>query len=71
MRIRDRIKSVVRVRAADLLPSPTNWRVHTDDQKNILQSLLAQVGLVDAVLVREAENGLQLIGTFVPRSTAK
>lgn len=61
MQIRDRIKSLIRVRAGDLLPSPKNWRVHTDDQKNVLQSLLAHVGLVDAVLVRETENGLQLI----------
>lgn len=61
MQIRDRIKSLVRVRAGDLLPSPKNWRVHTDEQRNVLQSLLADVGLVDAVLVRETENGLQLI----------
>lgn len=61
MRNRDRIKSLVRVKAGDLLPSPKNWRVHTDEQRNVLQSLLAQVGLVDAVLVRETEHGLQLI----------
>ncbi|MDB5347079.1 MAG: hypothetical protein JWP89_5456 [Schlesneria sp.] len=61
MQLRDRIKSLVRVKAGDLLPSPKNWRVHTDNQRNVLQSLLAQVGLVDAVLVRETENGLQLI----------
>jgi len=61
MHIRDRIKSLVRVKAGNLLPSPKNWRGHTDDQRNVLQSLLAQVGLVDAILVRETENGLQLI----------
>jgi hypothetical protein len=61
MRIRDRIKTLVRLKAGDLIPSSKNWRVHTDDQKHVLQSLLAEVGLVYAVIVRETEHCLQLI----------
>lgn len=61
MKIRDRIKELRRVPAAELLPNPRNWRRHPERQHNALRSLLAEVGIADAVLARETEHGLQLI----------
>lgn len=61
MKIRDRIKSLRRVRAGDLRPNPKNWRKHPEGQQNALRGILAEVGWADAVLARETEDGLMLI----------
>ena len=61
MKIRDRIKKLVRVRASELIPNPKNWRVHPEEQQNALRGVLAEVGIADAVLARETKDGLQLI----------
>ena len=61
MKIRDRIKSLRRVKAGDLLPNPRNWRKHSDAQRSALQGILAEVGYVDALIARETPEGLQLI----------
>ena len=61
MKVRDRIKSLRRVRAADLIPNPRNWRTHPESQQNVLRGILAEVGIADAVLVREVPEGLMLI----------
>ena len=61
MRIRDRIKELRRVPAKDLIPHPRNWRVHPQAQQDALRGILAEVGYADALLVRETEQGLQLI----------
>lgn len=62
MEIRDRIKSLRRVKASELKPNPKNWRKHPEGQQNALRGLLAQVGYVGAVLARELEDGtLQII----------
>ena len=61
MQIRDRIKELRRVRAGDLLPHPSNWRSHTDGQRAALQGILAEVGYVDALMVRETPEGLQIV----------
>lgn len=61
MKIKDRIKSFRRVKAADLLPNPKNWRVHPEAQQNALRGILAEVGWADAVLARETKDGLMLI----------
>ncbi len=62
MHIRDRIKELRRVRAADLQPHPKNWRTHPDIQRDALRGVLAEVGYADALLVRELDDGrLQLI----------
>jgi hypothetical protein len=37
MKIRDRVKSLVRVRAGDLLPNPKNWRKHPKAQADALR----------------------------------
>jgi hypothetical protein len=57
MQIRDRIKELRRVRAADLRPHPRNWRRHPAEQQDALRGLLAEVGYADALLVRELPDG--------------
>jgi hypothetical protein len=57
MQIRDRIKELRRVRAADLRPNPRNWRLHPPRQQEALRGLLAEVGYADALLARELPDG--------------
>ena len=57
MKIRDRIKELRRVKASDLVPNPKNWRTHPEAQKNALRGILSEVGIADAVLVRELPDG--------------
>jgi len=62
MNIRDRIKELRRVRAGDLRPHPKNWRTHPEEQQNALLGILAEVGYVDALMVRELPDGsLQIV----------
>jgi hypothetical protein len=62
MLIRDRVRELRRVRAAELRPNPRNWRLHPEKQQNALRALLAEVGYVDALLARECPDGsLELI----------
>src|SRR4051812_22683451 len=57
MHIRDRIKELRRVRAADLRPNPRNWRLHPLEQQDALRALLAEVGYAGALLARELDDG--------------
>jgi hypothetical protein len=62
MHIRDRIKELRRVRAAELRPNPRNWRTHPPAQRDALQCILAEVGYAGALLARELPDGsLELI----------
>jgi hypothetical protein len=62
MQIRDRVKELRRIRAADLRPNPRNWRTHPSAQQDALRGLLAEVGYADALLVRELpDGGLMLV----------
>jgi len=57
VRIRNRIKRLDSVRCADLLANPRNWRQHSEGQKAAMSGILAEVGMVDALLVRETGDG--------------
>ncbi len=57
MKIRDRIKSLRRVKASDLRPNPRNWRTHPQAQQDALKGILAEIGYADALLVREMKGG--------------
>jgi hypothetical protein len=57
MHIRDRIRELRRVRAADLRPNPRNWRIHPPEQQDALRGILAEVGYADALLARELPDG--------------
>jgi DNA modification methylase len=62
MNIRNRIKELRRVRASELRPHPKNWRKHPEAQQNALRGILAEVGYVDALIVRELPDGhLQIV----------
>ena len=54
---RDRITELRRVPAASLVPHPHNWRRHGPDQQSAMHGLLAQLGYVNALIVREAGDG--------------
>lgn len=59
---RDRIIEFVRVPAADLKPSPANWRTHPEAQRGALRAMLDKVGIVDAALARRLPDGtLELV----------
>ncbi len=57
MNIRNRVKALRNVRAADLAPNPKNWRTHPKAQKDALRGILAEVGYADALLARELPDG--------------
>jgi hypothetical protein len=61
MNVRDRIKELRRVRAADLRPNPRNWRVHPRQQQEALRGVLAEVGYADALLARELPDGTLML----------
>jgi DNA modification methylase len=57
MKIRDRIRELRRVPASDLRPNPKNWRTHPKAQADALRGVLAEIGIADAVLARELDDG--------------
>jgi hypothetical protein len=57
MQIRNRIKELRFVRAADLLVNPRNWRRHPKAQSDALRALLSKIGYAGAVLARELPDG--------------
>lgn len=60
--MRDRIKELRRVKASELQPHPRNWRTHPEKQRYAMTSILQEIGIADAVICRECEDGtLQLI----------
>jgi hypothetical protein len=61
VQIRDRIKELRRVRAADLRPNPRNWRIHPPAQQDALRGILAEVGYADALLARELPDGTLML----------
>ncbi|MEX2309651.1 MAG: hypothetical protein WD738_18915 [Pirellulales bacterium] len=61
MNVRDRIKELRRVRAADLRPNPRNWRIHPPEQQDALRGVLAEVGYADALLARELADGTLML----------
>jgi hypothetical protein len=61
MNVRDRIKELRRVRAADLRPNPRNWRLHPPAQQDALRGVLAEVGSADALLARELPDGTLML----------
>jgi ParB-like nuclease family protein len=62
MQVRDRIKELRRVPAAQLRPNARNWRTHPEHQRDALRGILAEVGYAGALLARELPDGsLELI----------
>ena len=63
MKIRNRIRELRTVKAAELTPNPKNWRMHPKAQQDALRGILAEVGYADALLARELPDG-SLTATF-------
>lgn len=59
--LKDRVIGLRRVRAGDLIPNPKNWRTHPKAQQDAMKGVLAEIGMADALLVRETPDGLMLI----------
>jgi hypothetical protein len=55
VKIKNRIKGLAALPHDRILPCPLNWRLHPDNQKEALRGLLADVGVIDTVLVRPVE----------------
>jgi ParB-like chromosome segregation protein Spo0J len=61
MQIRNRIKELRHVPASDLRPNPKNWRTHPKAQQDALRGILAEVGMADACLARELDDGTLML----------
>jgi len=61
MQIRNRIKELRHVPACDLRPNPKNWRTHPKAQQDALRGILAEVGMADACLARELDDGTLML----------
>jgi len=59
--LRDRIVRFERIDPSKIRPNPRNWRTHPDKQRDALRGVLADVGIVDAVLVRDTGDGTYLL----------
>jgi len=71
MNIRNRVRELRTVPASDLRPNPKNWRTHPKSQQDALRGVLAEIGMADAVLARELEDGsLMLIDGHLRAETA-
>jgi ParB-like chromosome segregation protein Spo0J len=57
MQIKDRIKSLRRIKAAKLIRNPRNWRTHPATQETALRTVLNEIGFASACLVRDCGDG--------------
>jgi len=55
--IKDRIKELRRVSAAELIPNPKNHRRHPEAQVKAMRAAFSEIGIADAVLAREDNKG--------------
>ena len=55
--MRNRVQGLRYVKGSDLAADPRNWRQHPPAQRQALQAMIDRVGLVDAVIAREAPDG--------------
>ena len=55
--MKNRIKELRWVLPGALEDDPRNWRMHPEAQREALQAVLDSVGIVDAVIARETEDG--------------
>ncbi len=69
MNIRNRIKKHVRIKAGELVPHELNPRLHTEEQREALQALYAQIGFARSLLAYELPDGrLKLIDGHLRRA---
>lgn len=61
MSYRNRIKELRLIPAEELIEDPRNWRRHPPAQNEILNAVLQELGIIDALLARETPEGIVLI----------
>jgi ParB-like chromosome segregation protein Spo0J len=59
--MRDRVKELRRVPASELRANPKNWRKHPPNQEAALRDMMEKIGIADALIARETDDGLELI----------
>jgi hypothetical protein len=59
--LRDRIRSLERIPAAQLRANRKNYRTHPEPQRAALRGILSEIGLADALIAYETPEGLTLI----------
>lgn len=57
MEVRNRMKGLKKVKKADLVPHPKNWRTHPQQQQDALRGILAEVGNVAPIIARKLPDG--------------
>ena len=71
MQLRDRIKSLRRVKASTLRPNPRNWRTHSASQAKALGAALEEIGFAGVCLARELpDKTLELLDGHLRAQTA-
>ena len=56
--MKDRVVEVLHVSPFDLKPDGRNWKIHPQEQRNVLQAMRERLGNVAPVLARRDENGV-------------
>jgi DNA modification methylase len=71
MNIRNRIIDYRTIKASELAPHPNNWRKHPKSQQDAIRGILAEVGFVDALMVRLLPGGkYQIVDGHLRAETA-
>lgn len=52
MQVRNRIKKLAQLDPSQIVPNPKNWRTHPHAQREVLGGLFADIGIVNACIVR-------------------
>jgi hypothetical protein len=55
--VKNRVVGLKKVKASDIQPHPLNAKLHPQDQRNVMQGLLEELGMADALTVRELPDG--------------
>ena len=71
MKVRDRVVSLERVKASDLIANDKNWREHPDRQRVALSEAMEALGCADALIARRTKGKkLELIDGHLRASLA-
>jgi hypothetical protein len=65
--MKNRVLSFSRVKASELLVNPDNVRFHPPEQMAQMTALLEEIGMADAIIVRERPEGYQVLDGHMRR----
>ena len=55
--MKNRVKELVRIRASEIRSNPLNPKLHPTEQKLVMEGLLGEIGMADALIVRRLPDG--------------